>query len=312
MSLDPPNVGDILEGTIARVEPYGAFCRLLDGRRLQGLIHISQLMAGQRVERVEDVVSVEDHVWVKVLNVEMDPSTQRWRIQLSRKDVSQDGMATDLGLEQQRKENQRDQLEASLNSSIGMGVARDPMADRLIMKNAGSSRGAVFRGGYSLVGDDEGEPDRPPAAVDAETSVTSRVAPMGRGRGTTLPAWMTTTSDGPTGGGEDDEASDSDGSREDFKKKKKKHKKKHSKERKKRDRKESSNKGRKRRYHREPGSSNSESPGNGDDCSDDSNGDPNRSKREKTTKRKKSTKEHRSRSRDDHIERSRESRDGRH
>jgi predicted RNA-binding protein with RPS1 domain len=310
MSSDVPDEGDILEGTVARVETYGAFCRL-DGRRLQGLIHISQLVADQRVERVEDVLSVDDRVWVKVLKVEMDPNTQRWRIQLSRKDVSQDGMATDLGLERETKEHQRDQLATNLNSMIGMGVALDPMADRLIMKNAAGT-GATFRGGYSLVGDDEGEPEVPVVQRRAVVEQSKpNLPPMGRGRGTTLPAWMTQTSDGPTGGGRD-EASESDQSDGDgIKKEKKKRERKHSKSHKKRDRKDSSSKGRKRKRHREPDVSDSGSAGNEDDHSDASRGHRDRRRNSKSKKRKSSSRDHRSRHRDDGSESSRETRNRR-
>lgn len=195
MTQDIPKQGDILLGVVVRIEAYGAFCRLRGPRGPQGLIHISQLSSDRRVENVEDVVSVNDEVWVKVLEVEMDPSTQRWKIRLSRKDVSQDGLATDLALERETKDTIRDQLELNLNSMIGMGVARDPMADRLMMKNDGIRRGTTFRGGYLLVGDDEGEA---PALAQDEPSKTT-IPPMGRGRGTTLPAWMTEAKEGPIG-----------------------------------------------------------------------------------------------------------------
>ncbi len=228
------NVGDILRGTIVRIEAYGAFCRLEGPIRSQGLIHISQLAGDQRVERVEDVVAVDDQVWVKVLNVEMDPKTQRWRIQLSLKDVSQDGMATDLGLERETRENQRNQLESNLNSMIGMGVARDPMADRLIMKNDRTRGSTTFWGGYSLVGDDEGESQPEPI----EERSTTILAPLGRGRGTTLPAWMTQVANGPTGENRDEERHHSNNKND--KKKVKKEKKKDPKSHRKRDRKVSS------------------------------------------------------------------------
>ena len=48
--------------------------------------------------------------------------------------------------------------------------------------------------GAILVGDDEGEPE--PIAEPA----TPKLASIGRGRGTALPAWMTQHSDGPSGG----------------------------------------------------------------------------------------------------------------
>lgn len=51
-----------------KIERFGAFCSL-SGTSRQGLVHISQLGAGRRVEEVEDVVKPGDQVWVKVLGV---------------------------------------------------------------------------------------------------------------------------------------------------------------------------------------------------------------------------------------------------
>jgi predicted RNA-binding protein with RPS1 domain len=229
--MHPPavQVGDILPGTIVRVETYGAFCALQP--QLQGLIHISQL-AEMRVEKVEDVVAVDDEVWVKVLQVEED-DRNRWRIRLSMKDVSQDGTRLDLGREREEREQAQDQLGMNLNSMIGMGVARDPMADnhRLTMKNNLSAAKTTFRGGYSLVGDDEGELEKPVApvvTVAVAVAPTERLPPIGRGRGATLPAWMTTgKGDGPTG-----IKSDNDNDSDDDRSGKKSHKK-HSKSRRK-------------------------------------------------------------------------------
>ncbi|KAL3925241.1 MAG: hypothetical protein SGILL_000539 [Bacillariaceae sp.] len=289
-SASPPTEGDIYEGEIVRIESYGAFCSLL-GTRWQGLIHISQLYES-RVERVEDVVSLNDRVWVKVLQVETSaPSNNehhdrpRLRIKLSMKDVSQDGSRQDLGQEREQKEQVKNQLESSLNSMIGMGVARDPMENRLVIKgNAASSKSNMtFRGGYTLVGDDEGEPE--PTEVDARqkstlTETPRAVAPMGRGRGTTLPAWMT-RGDGLSKAKEDEKVdqSDSDSSERhhDRKKRKKKHHKKSSKSKKERKDRKSRKKHHKRRR--------------GDDSDDDSSrssfDDRERHRRSEKRKRKK-------------------------
>ncbi|VEU38705.1 unnamed protein product [Pseudo-nitzschia multistriata] len=219
----PPTVGGVWEGTIERIQPYGAFCafgplvaghhhRHHDGqgqgqrqrRTWQGLVHVSQL-SDTRVEKVEDVVGVDDRVWVKVLEVE-PRENGRFRVGLSMKDVSQDGTGRDLGREREAREHAKTQLETNLNSMIGMGVARDPM-DRLVLKHnrsLGASTKQTFRGGYTLVDDDEGEPEpaQPdplaPDRPDPGTDRNYRRAPMGRGRGATLPAWMT-AAEGPVG-----------------------------------------------------------------------------------------------------------------
>jgi predicted RNA-binding protein with RPS1 domain len=211
--MPPP--GAIEPGVICRVEAYGAFCQLTNfGCR--GLIHISQL-ANHKVEQVEDVLAVDDQVWVKVLSVEEDVNHQqpgRFKVSLSFKDASQDGTGQDLGAQRDQQDLMTSKIEQNLNSSIGMAVARDPMDSRLIMKHKGSS----FHG-YSLVGEDEGEPES--AAVVPIPPSETRLAPVGRGRGATLPAWMTKAPDGPTGADSGDDGS-KDGTRKIRKEKKKK------------------------------------------------------------------------------------------
>lgn len=65
-------VGQILEGTVSGIAPFGAFVDIGVGR--DGLVHISAL-SHTRVNRVEDVVKVGDKVTVKVL--EVDPQSKR-------------------------------------------------------------------------------------------------------------------------------------------------------------------------------------------------------------------------------------------
>ena len=58
-SVPSPDLGTVALGKVTRVAPYGAFVDFLGYR---GLVHISQLQPGHRVERVEDVV-LEGHRW---------------------------------------------------------------------------------------------------------------------------------------------------------------------------------------------------------------------------------------------------------
>jgi small subunit ribosomal protein S1 len=58
--------GQILDGTVQAIQPYGAF---VDLGGIEGLIHISELGHG-RVEQVSDVVAVGEQIKVKVLSVE--------------------------------------------------------------------------------------------------------------------------------------------------------------------------------------------------------------------------------------------------
>ncbi|NTV62530.1 MAG: 30S ribosomal protein S1 [Oscillochloris sp.] len=59
--------GQILEGTVSGLAPFGAFVDIGVGR--DGLVHISAL-SSSRVGKVEDVVKVNDKVTVKVLEVD--------------------------------------------------------------------------------------------------------------------------------------------------------------------------------------------------------------------------------------------------
>ncbi|HEX2517107.1 MAG TPA: S1 RNA-binding domain-containing protein, partial [Chloroflexota bacterium] len=62
-----PGLGTVALGKVTRVAPYGAFVDFLGYR---GLVHISQLQPGHRVERVEDVVLEGHQVVVRVIAVD--------------------------------------------------------------------------------------------------------------------------------------------------------------------------------------------------------------------------------------------------
>ena len=66
-----PEKGDRYLGTVVKIMPFGAFVSLLPGK--DGLLHISKLRAlagGQRVENVEDVVSVGQKLQVEILEID--------------------------------------------------------------------------------------------------------------------------------------------------------------------------------------------------------------------------------------------------
>ncbi|MFY0072204.1 S1 RNA-binding domain-containing protein, partial [Acinetobacter baumannii] len=60
-------VGEIYEGTVTKITPFGAFVSLFPGT--EGLLHISQIAPG-RVERVEDHLKVGDVIKVKVHRID--------------------------------------------------------------------------------------------------------------------------------------------------------------------------------------------------------------------------------------------------
>ena len=73
-----PEVGSIYKGKVVSIKPFGAFVEIAPGR--DGLVHISKLDK-ERVEQVEDVVSVGDAIIVKVMDI------KDGKISLSRKDA---------------------------------------------------------------------------------------------------------------------------------------------------------------------------------------------------------------------------------
>lgn len=78
-------VGKVYTGKVARLMAFGAFVEILPGK--EGLVHISQLST-ERVNKVEDVVSVGDEIVVKVTEID-----QKGRINLSRKAVLAGGLS---------------------------------------------------------------------------------------------------------------------------------------------------------------------------------------------------------------------------
>jgi polyribonucleotide nucleotidyltransferase len=66
-------VGDIITGKVVKTTDFGAFVELKKG--VDGLIHISKLGSGKRVDKVEDVVTRGDTITVEV--VEIDKARNR-------------------------------------------------------------------------------------------------------------------------------------------------------------------------------------------------------------------------------------------
>ena len=77
-----PEIGAIYKGKVVRIMNFGAFVEIAPGK--DGLVHISKLDK-QRVESVEDVVSIGDEIVVKVMEID-----SQGRINLSRKDALAD------------------------------------------------------------------------------------------------------------------------------------------------------------------------------------------------------------------------------
>ncbi len=63
-----PEVGETYEGEVVNITKFGAFVNILPGR--DGLLHISKIGGGRRIERVEDELSLGDKVEVVVREID--------------------------------------------------------------------------------------------------------------------------------------------------------------------------------------------------------------------------------------------------
>ena len=80
-------IGDIVEGRVVRLAPFGAFVEVLPG--IEGLVHISEMSWGRRVNKPEEVVKPGDTVKVKIKDVNLE----NHRVSLSMRDAEGDPWA---------------------------------------------------------------------------------------------------------------------------------------------------------------------------------------------------------------------------
>ena len=81
-------IGQVVPGKVTKLVPFGAFVRVDDG--IEGLVHISEL-AGRHVEIPEQVVKVDDEIFVRVIDIDLE----RRRISLSLKQANEGTTGTD-------------------------------------------------------------------------------------------------------------------------------------------------------------------------------------------------------------------------
>ena len=82
--------GEIIDGEVTKLVPFGAFVRVAHG--IEGLVHISEI-SEEHVDSPEQVINVGDQVRVKVVEVDV----QRRRISLSMKQVGGQSVPTPTG-----------------------------------------------------------------------------------------------------------------------------------------------------------------------------------------------------------------------
>jgi polyribonucleotide nucleotidyltransferase len=108
LTLNPPvpEMGMVYEGTVVGTTKFGAFVNILPGR--DGLVHISKLGNGQRINNVEDVLNVGD-----VLQVRVDEMDDRGKVALTPVGDGQDSSAG--GSHPERSEGSRDSSSSTQN-----------------------------------------------------------------------------------------------------------------------------------------------------------------------------------------------------
>lgn len=84
---DHLRVGDVVNGKVVRLAPFGVFVELLPG--IDGLVHLSELSYAKRVNKAEEVVAAGDVVSVKVKEIDQG----KRRISLSLRDAAGDPWA---------------------------------------------------------------------------------------------------------------------------------------------------------------------------------------------------------------------------
>lgn len=62
-------VGQVLEGKVTGIQPYGAFVAI--NNKVQGLVHISEITYGY-VKDINDYLSVDDEIKVKIIDIDED------------------------------------------------------------------------------------------------------------------------------------------------------------------------------------------------------------------------------------------------
>ncbi|MCP4286229.1 MAG: 30S ribosomal protein S1 [Gammaproteobacteria bacterium] len=92
---DAPNqfpAGTMVAGTVSRIQAFGVFVELAPG--VDGLVHISEMGAGRRINHPQEIVSVGEQVNAKVLSVDIEK--HRISLSLDKKSSSEEGDSQEI------------------------------------------------------------------------------------------------------------------------------------------------------------------------------------------------------------------------
>jgi len=123
-----PKIGDKFLGTVVKTAAFGAFVSLLPGR--DGLLHISKVGNGKRVERVEDFLNVGDKVEVQIADID-----QRGKIYLDKVRPEGEEAPAEAGGErpagrERGDRGPRDRDRGDRDRGPGRGYDRGPASER--------------------------------------------------------------------------------------------------------------------------------------------------------------------------------------
>ncbi len=118
--LDPPtaDVGEVYNGRVVNITKFGAFVNILPGR--DGLLHISKIGMGKRIDKVEDVLELGQEVEVTVEDI--DPNG-KISLRMAADTRSSDGGGSGGGGRSRSRSNNDDEAESS--SAVTMSFEED-------------------------------------------------------------------------------------------------------------------------------------------------------------------------------------------
>lgn len=91
------SINKIVTATISKITTFGAFAELVPG--VEGLIHVSE-MSDQRVNKVEEIVSIGQQVTVKILDINKDNKRIALSINKAKEDVERKEYSEYLGTQE--------------------------------------------------------------------------------------------------------------------------------------------------------------------------------------------------------------------
>ncbi len=119
-------VGQIIEGTVTGIKPFGAFVSL--DENTQGLVHISQISHAY-LENINDVLKVGDVVKVKIIGID----SEKGKLSLSIKETEEKPKNTSKPHNQKFSNNNRSQNKSG-KKDVAPASFEDLMKD--FMKNS--------------------------------------------------------------------------------------------------------------------------------------------------------------------------------